>query len=96
MRARRILIADDEEDIRVMLSTYLRAEGFDVSTTADGAETVERVRAEKPDLVVLDVGMPSLDGFEVLRRIRSDSDVPVIMLTARTEEVDRVAGLMVG
>ncbi len=93
---RRILVADDEDDIRVMLGAYLTAEGFEVSTAADGTSTVERVRESPPDLVVLDVGMPGLDGFEVLRRIRTFSDVPVIMLTARSEEVDRVVGLTVG
>lgn len=96
MTARRILVADDEEDIRVMLSAYLRAEGFTVTTTADGPSTLEEVRTRSPDLVVLDVGMPGLDGFEVLRRIRIHSDLPVIMLTARSEEVDRVVGLTVG
>ena len=94
--ARRILIADDEPDLRRMLSAYLKAEGFAPSVAADGREALERMRAETPDLVVLDVGMPGIDGLEVLRRIRADSDVPVIMLTARSEEVDRVVGLTVG
>jgi DNA-binding response OmpR family regulator len=94
--ARRILIADDEPDLRKMLTAYLQAEGFETSVAADGLQAVERVRAEGPDLIVLDVGMPGIDGFEALRRIRTDSDVPVIMLTARSEEVDRVVGLTVG
>ncbi len=94
--ARRILIADDEPDLRQMLTAYLQAEGFETSVAADGLQAVERVRAEGPDLIVLDVGMPGIDGFEVLRRVRADSDVPVIMLTARSEEVDRVVGLTVG
>ena len=94
--ARRILIADDEPDLRRMLTAYLKAEGFEPSVAADGPQALERVRAEAPDLVVLDVGMPGIDGFEVLQRIRADSDVPVIMLTARSEEVDRVVGLTVG
>ena len=94
--ARRILIADDEPDLRRMLTAYLKAEGFEPSVAADGTQALERVRAEAPDLVVLDVGMPGIDGFEVLQRIRADSDVPVIMLTARSEEVDRVVGLTVG
>ena len=63
---------------------------------ADGKQALERARADRPDLIVLDVGMPGIDGFEVLRRVRADSDVPVIMLTARSEEVDRVVGLTVG
>ncbi len=94
--ARRILIADDEPDLRRMLTAYLKAEGYEPSVAADGPQALERVRAESPDLVVLDVGMPGIDGFEVLQRIRADSDVPVIMLTARSEEVDRVVGLTVG
>ncbi|OFW55349.1 MAG: DNA-binding response regulator [Actinobacteria bacterium RBG_16_70_17] len=79
-----------------MLTAYLRAEGFEPSVAADGLQALERMRAEAPDLVILDVGMPGIDGFEVLQRIRADSDVPVIMLTARSEEVDRVVGLTVG
>ena len=94
--ARRILIADDEPDLRRMLTAYLKAEGFEPSVAADGPQALERMRTEAPDLVVLDVGMPGIDGFEVLQRIRADSDVPVIMLTARSEEVDRVVGLTVG
>ncbi len=79
-----------------MLTAYLRAEGFSTIEAADGIETVAKVRSDDPDLVILDVGMPGIDGFEALRQIRSESDVPVIMLTARTEEVDRVIGLTVG
>ncbi len=93
---RRILIADDEPDLRKMLTAYLEAEGFETAAAADGLQAVEQVRAVKPDLVVLDIGMPGIDGFEVLRRVRAESDVPVIMLTARSEEVDRVVGLTVG
>ena len=94
--ARRILIADDEPDLRQMLTAYLKAEGFETSVAADGNQALERARADRPDLIVLDVGMPGIDGFEVLRQVRADSDVPVIMLTARSEEVDRVVGLTVG
>jgi DNA-binding response OmpR family regulator len=94
--ARRILIADDEPDLRKMLTAYLQAEGFETSAAADGNQALERARADHPDLIVLDVGMPGIDGFEVLRKVRADSDVPVIMLTARSEEVDRVVGLTVG
>jgi DNA-binding response OmpR family regulator len=93
---RRILVADDESDIRDMLTAYLRAEGFSTIEATDGLETVAKVTSEDPDLVILDVGMPGIDGFEALRQIRAESDVPVIMLTARTEEVDRIVGLTVG
>ena len=96
MTARRILVADDDAHIRDMLSAYLRAEGFEVTATADGPATVAAVLADPPDLVVLDIAMPGIDGFEILRRLRRESDVPVIMLTARSEEIDRVAGLTVG
>ena len=94
--ARRILIADDEPDLRKMLTAYLEAEGFEATVAADGQQALERARVDRPDLIVLDVGMPGIDGLEVLRRVRADSDVPVIMLTARSEEVDRVVGLTVG
>jgi len=79
-----------------MLSSYLTADGFEVLQAENGEQGLESALAEKPDLVVLDVGLPGIDGFEVLRRLRSTSAVPVIMLTARTEEVDRVVGLTVG
>ena len=93
---RTILIADDDPQIRDMLSAYLTVEGFSVVTASDGLETLGAVETDEPDLVILDVGMPQIDGFEVLRRIRAGSNVPVIMLTARSEEIDRVVGLSVG
>lgn len=79
-----------------MVRRYLEAEGFDVAEAADASAALSRVTASSPDLIILDVAMPGMDGFEVLQRIRRDSDVPVIMLTARTEEVDRVVGLTMG
>jgi DNA-binding response OmpR family regulator len=93
---KRVLIIDDEDDLRTMLSSYLSAGGFEALQAADGEKGLAAVLATKPDLVVLDVGLPGIDGFEVLRRLRTSSDVPVIMLTARAEEVDRVVGLTVG
>jgi len=96
MKRRRVLIIDDERELRTMLSSYLRAEGFETLEAADGQEGLESVEDAEPSLVILDVGLPGLDGFEVLRRLRQRSDVPVIMLTARAEEVDRVVGLTVG
>jgi DNA-binding response OmpR family regulator len=92
----RILVVDDEPELRHMIGRYLRAEGFDVEETADGPSALSRLHGSAVDLVLLDVGLPGVDGFEVLRTIRSRSDVAVIMLTARTEEVDRVVGLTVG
>jgi len=93
---RRVLIVDDERDLRAMLSSYLTADGFEVLEAGDGERGLEVALTKAPDLVVLDVGLPGIDGFEVLRRLRQSSEVPVIMLTARTEEVDRVVGLTVG
>jgi DNA-binding response OmpR family regulator len=93
----RILVVDDEPDLRRMLRRYLQAEGFDVAEAADGDAALSRTRgAAAPDLIVLDIGMPGMDGFAVLQEIRKISDVPVIMLTARAEEVDRVVGLTIG
>ncbi len=79
-----------------MLARYLEAEGFAVETAADGMAALAAIRDTAPDVVVLDVAMPEMDGFEVLRRLRATSDVFVIMLTARTEEMDRVVGLGMG
>ncbi len=91
-----MLIVDDERDLRTMLASYLAAEGFEVSEAPDGQAALELYAKAKPDLIVLDVGLPGIDGFEVLRLLRKQSEVPVIMLTARAEEVDRVVGLTIG
>jgi len=91
-----ILVVDDEAPIRKLVSSYLEAEGWDVATATDGKQAVELVRERRPDLVVLDVSMPELDGIEALRQIRTFSDVYVIMLTARAEETDKLIGLAVG
>ncbi|MDF1596339.1 MAG: response regulator transcription factor [Acidimicrobiia bacterium] len=96
MERRRVLIIDDERELRTMLSSYLQAEGFETLEAADGQQGLESATKTEPDLIVLDVGLPGIDGFEVLRRLRQRSDVPVIMLTARAEEMDRVVGLTVG
>ena len=92
----RILIVDDEPELRGMLRKYLVNNGFDVDAVATGSEATTYLKATVPDLVILDVGLPDIDGFEVLRKMRAASDVPVIMLTARADEVDRVVGLSVG
>jgi DNA-binding response OmpR family regulator len=92
----RILLVDDEPDLRAMLRRYLQAEGFEVTDAADGEAALSRLRGSTPDLILLDVAMPGKDGFTVLQEIRRTSDVPVIMLTARAEEVDRVVGLTIG
>ena len=92
----RIVVADDEAHIRDVVRGYLEAEGFEVVPAGDGTEALRVALESHPDLVVLDVAMPGLDGIEVLRQLRTASDVYVIMLTARAEEVDKLVGLAVG
>jgi DNA-binding response OmpR family regulator len=96
VRASRVLVVDDEVKIRDIVSRYLESEGYDVAEAADGREALQRARELNPDLVVLDVMMPGLDGVDVLRELRTFSDVYVILLTARSEEVDKLIGLSVG
>ncbi|MDW7650768.1 MAG: response regulator transcription factor [Bacillota bacterium] len=94
-----ILVVDDEESILELITFNLEKEGFRVSTAVDGQEALQKVAANKPDLIVLDWMLPGIDGLEVCRRIRKDpatSDIPVIMLTARGEEVDIILGLELG
>lgn len=92
----KILVADDEQNIVRLLRLYLRNEGFDVVAAADGRQALDRFSAEAPDLVLLDLMMPQLSGFEVCTEIRKKSDVPVIMLTARSDDVDKIVGLEMG
>src|SRR5690606_30831751 len=92
----KILVADDEQNIIKLLRLYLRNEGYDVAVAYDGREALDRFRAENPDLVLLDLMMPELGGFEVCTEIRRSSDVPVIMLTARSDDVDKIVGLEMG
>ena len=93
---RRILIADDEERMRRFVRMNLELEGFEVFEASDGLEAIRKTRDELPDLAILDVEMPKLDGFETLREIRRTSPVPVIMLTVRSEEDDLIRGLDLG
>ena len=92
----RILIVDDEPKIVRLVSDYLEAAGFGVLTARSGEEALMRVRTERPDLVVLDLGLPGLDGLDVTRTLRRDGELPVIMLTARDDETDRIIGLELG
>ncbi len=92
----RILLVDDEESIQTLLSYPLRKEGYEVVSARDGREGLDRFAEGRFDLVVLDVMMPHLDGIEVCRRLRARSQVPIIMLTARDDEVDKVLGLEIG
>jgi len=92
----KVLIVDDDFDLLDVMTYALRREGFDVVGACDGVQALDRLRSDMPDIVILDVGLPRLDGFEVLRRIRLDSDVPVILATGRTEESDVLRGLRLG
>jgi len=92
----RILIVDDEPKIVRLVRDYLEHAGFAVTVARDGREAVMRARTDPPDLVVLDLGLPELDGLDVTRSLRRDSSVPIIMLTARDDETDKVLGLELG
>jgi two-component system alkaline phosphatase synthesis response regulator PhoP len=91
-----VLVVDDEREIAQIARDYLRHAGYAVVTASDGASALELARARRPDLVVLDLGLPALDGLDVARALRRDSSVPIIMLTARVEESDRLLGLELG
>ena len=92
----RALVVDDERALVDVISTYLRREGFDVLAAYDGEQAVELARSHGPDVIVLDLMLPSIDGIEVCRRIRTFSDAYVVMLTAKAEESDKIVGLSTG
>ncbi len=92
----KILVIDDEPAIINLVSAYLKPEGYEVYTAADGNAGLKSARAFKPDLIILDLMLPGIDGIELLSRLRRESDVYVIMLTARTDENDKIVGLSVG
>jgi two-component system response regulator ResD len=92
----RVLVVDDEAIVRDVLTRYLEKEGFRVDAAEDGEVALELAARSRPDIVVLDLMLPKVDGFEVFRRLRGLGDVPVVMLTAKGEEVDRVVGLELG
>lgn len=94
--AYKILIADDEAEIRDVLRLYLEKDGYEVAEAADGVEAMEMLRKEKTDLVILDIMMPGLDGYRVLRNIREDNNIPVIMLSAKDTDSDKILGLDLG
>jgi DNA-binding response OmpR family regulator len=93
---RTVLVVDDEPHIRAVLRGYLESDGFTVAEAGDGEAALTAVRTSAPDLVLLDVMLPGMDGIEVLRRLRTFSDAYVVLVTARTEEVDKLVGLGVG
>src|SRR6266498_3059356 len=92
----KILVIDDEPSVTNLVSAYLKPEGYEVYTAADGNAGLKAARAFKPDLIILDLMLPGMDGIELLSRLRRESEVYVIMLTARTEETDKIVGLSVG
>lgn len=96
LRDKLFLVVDDEQRITTMLRMNLEAEGIRVLTAGTGREALDVIREEMPDLVILDVMMPNMDGYETLRRLRTASTVPVIMLTAMNNEADRIRGLELG
>jgi two-component system, OmpR family, alkaline phosphatase synthesis response regulator PhoP len=92
----RILVIDDEPSIVKLVTAYLKPEGYDVVTASDGASGLKAARTLKPNLIILDIMLPGMDGVELLTRLRRESDVYVILLTARTEETDKIVGLSIG
>jgi len=96
MTSNKILIVEDDQNLLATLKYNLLNEGFDVATAVDGAQALDIARSEKPELVILDVMLPKLSGFEVCRILRKETTVPILMLTAKTEEVDKIVGLEIG
>ncbi len=94
--AQKVLVVEDEPSLLETLEYNLVRQGYEVRTATDGLQALEMARQEQPDLIVLDVMLPGLDGFEVCRILRQESNVPILMLTARSDEVDRVVGLEMG
>jgi DNA-binding response OmpR family regulator len=91
-----ILVVDDEQKIIDLARLYIEQEGFRVESSTNGRHALERILNDEPALVVLDLMLPGLDGLEVCRRVRSESDVPIIMLTARSDDIDKIVGLELG
>jgi len=96
MIRRKILVVDDEPKVCELIKAYLEKDGYDVIISSDGKSAVEKARNQKPDLIVLDLNLPEMDGIEAFRMIRTFSDIPVIMVTARDDEVDKIVGLQLG
>ncbi|MGB1286614.1 MAG: response regulator, partial [Aggregatilineales bacterium] len=91
-----ILLVDDEQRIIDLAKMYIEQENYTVTYSNDGTEALQKILTENPALVVLDLMLPGMDGLEICRRVRSQSDVPIIMLTARVEEIDKLIGLELG
>ncbi|NIN68960.1 MAG: response regulator [Anaerolineae bacterium] len=96
MASQTVLVVDDEHNIIELARLYLEQEGFTVEEARDGSEALDKIRTVKPAVVVLDLMLPEIDGWEVCRRTRAQSEVPIIMLTARSDDVDKIVGLELG
>ena len=92
----KVLVVDDDTAIRELAATFLKREGYTVITARDGEEALARARAEEPNLILLDLMLPRLDGFEVCRILRAESNIPIMMLTARGDDIDKIVGLEIG
>ncbi len=92
----KILVADDEAEIRSLLKLYLENEGYSVVEAVDGLEAMEKLKSDKPDLCVLDIMMPGMDGYQVLRKLREDSNIPVIIFSAKDADSEKILGLNLG
>src|SRR4051812_4746675 len=91
-----VLVVDDEKNIVELIRIYLRNGGYDVEVAYDGRQALEKARATSPALIILDLMLPELDGMEVCRILRKESDVPIITLTARSDDTDKIVGLEIG
>ncbi|MBE2200976.1 MAG: response regulator transcription factor [Anaerolinea sp.] len=96
MAEKKILIADDEANIRELARLYLEQDGFQVTAVANGVQALAQIKQSPPDLLVLDLMMPEMDGWEVCRRLRMNSNLPILMLTARDDDIDKIVGLEMG
>jgi DNA-binding response OmpR family regulator len=96
MKPRLVYVTDDEQKIRELIKSYMQKEGFEVTTFPDGESTLEEFRKKPPDMLVIDIMMPGMDGYSLCREIRKTSDVPIIMVSAKDDEIDRILGLELG
>ena len=96
MVGKKILLVDDEAKVRELIRAYLEKDGYEVVVATDGKSAIDEAHRAKPDLILLDLGLPEINGLDVCRMIRSRSNVPIIMLTARVEETDKIIGLEIG
>lgn len=96
MMSERILIVDDEQHIIDLAQLYIEQEGYQVDSATDGLQALDKILADEPALIVLDLMLPGIDGLEICRRVRNQSDVPIIMLTARNDDIDKIVGLELG